>query len=188
MENTVIEEVFTDVKDRMNKALEATHEGFATVRTGRANPALLQGLMVDYYGTPTPLPQLASVQNQDARSLLVTPYDKGAMKDIEQAIRDMHGLGANPTNDGTVIRVTLPELTEERRKEFVKIVKSRAEDSRVAVRNLRRRAKDDLDALKSEIGEDEVARAEKELEAVTKHFIDQIDDAVKRKEAELLEV
>ena len=122
----MIDEVFADVKDRMTKAVEAARESFATVRTGRANPSLLQGVQVDYYGTPTPLPQLASVANQDARSLLITPYDKGAMKDIEQAIRDMPNLGANPSNDGSVIRVTLPELTEERRKEFVTIVKSRA--------------------------------------------------------------
>jgi len=184
----VIEEVFADVKDRMNKAVESAKENFATVRTGRANPALLQNVQVDYYGTPTPLPQLASVQNQDARSLLITPYDKGAMKDIEQAIRDMPNLGANPSNDGTVIRVALPELTEERRKEFVKIVKSKAEDARVAVRNVRRQAKDELEAMKSEIGEDDVTRAEKELEAMTKQFIDQVDEAMKRKEAELLEV
>lgn len=184
----MIEEVFADAKERMTKAVEAAKESFATVRTGRANPALLQNLMVDYYGTPTPLPQLASVANQDARSLIITPYDKGAMKAIEQAIRDMHNLGANPTNDGNVIRVTLPELTQERRKEFVKIVKSRAEDARVAVRNVRRAAKDDLDALKSEVGEDDVARAEKELETLTKQFTDQVDDAFKRKEAELLEV
>ncbi|EYT52999.1 ribosome-recycling factor [Leucobacter sp. UCD-THU] len=184
----MIEEVFVDVKDRMAKAVEAAKEGFATVRTGRANPALLQNLQVDYYGTPTPLAQLASVQNQDARSLIITPYDKGAMKAIEQAIRDMPNLGANPSNDGNVIRVSLPELTEERRREFVKIVKARAEDARVAIRNVRRSGKDDLDVLKSEVGEDEVARAEKELESVTKQFIDQVDDALKRKEAELLEV
>lgn len=184
----MIDEVFADVKDRMAKAVESTKENFATVRTGRANPALLQNLMVDYYGTPTPLPQLASVQNQDARSLIVTPYDKGAMKNIEQAIRDMPNLGANPSNDGTVIRLALPELTEERRKEFVKIVKAKAEDGRVAIRNLRRQAKDSLEDLKSEVGEDDVARAEKELEAVTKQFIDHIDEAMKRKEAELMEV
>lgn len=184
----MIEEVFVDIKDRMNGAVESAKDGFASVRTGRATPALLQNLQVDYYGTPTPLPQLASVQNQDARSLLITPYDKGAMRDIEQAIRDMPNLGANPSNDGTVIRVTLPDLTEERRKEFVKIVKGRAEDARVAIRNVRRQGKGDLEALKDDIGEDEVARAEKELEAVTKQFIDQIDEALKRKEAELLEV
>ena len=184
----MIEDVFVDVKDRMSRAVEAAKEGFATVRTGRANPALLQNLMVDYYGTPTPLPQLASVQNQDARSLLITPYDKGAMKDIETAVRDMPNLGANPSNDGTVIRVTLPDLTEERRKEFVKLVKSRAEDARVAIRNARRAGKDDLDSLKSEVGEDDIVRAEKELDAITKQFIEQIDESLKRKEAELLEV
>lgn len=184
----MIDEVFAEAKDRMTKAITAAHESFATVRTGRANPALLQNVQVDYYGTPTPLPQLASVVNQDARSLLITPYDKSAMKDIEQAIRDMPNLGANPSNDGNVIRVSLPELTEERRKEFVKIVKSRAEDARVAVRNVRRHAKDQLDELKSEVGEDEIARAEKELEQVTKQFIEQIDESLKHKEAELLEV
>lgn len=184
----MIDEIFADTKERMTKAIEAARESFATVRTGRANPSLLQNLLVEYYGTPTPLPQLASVTNQDARSLLITPYDKGALKDIEQAIRDMPNLGANPNNDGTVIRVALPELTEERRKEFVKIVKNRAEDARVAVRNVRRQAKDSLDDLKSEVGEDEVARAEKELEALTKQFIDQIDESMKLKEAELLEI
>ena len=184
----MIDEVFADIKDRMTKAVESAKDGFATVRTGRANPSLLQNVMVDYYGTPTPLPQLASVANQDARSLIITPYDKGAMKDIEQAIRDMPNLGANPSNDGTVIRVALPELTAERRKEFVKIVKGRAEDARVAIRNARRSGKDDFEALKSEVGEDEVTRAEKELEVVTKQFIDQVDEAFKRKEAELLEV
>lgn len=184
----MIDEVLADVKDRMGKAVESAKESFATVRTGRANPSLLQGLQVDYYGTPTPLPQLASVQNQDARSLLITPYDKGAMKGIEQAIRDMQNLGANPTNDGSVIRVTLPELTEERRKEFVKIVKTRAEDAKVSIRGVRRSGKDDLDALKSDIGEDEIARAEKELDAITKQFVDQVDVALKHKESELLEV
>ncbi|MFV0435619.1 MAG: ribosome recycling factor [Leucobacter sp.] len=184
----MIDEVFADVKERMAKAVEAAKESFATVRTGRANPALLQHLQVDYYGTPTPLSQLASVQNQDARSLLITPYDKGAMKGIEQAIRDMPNLGANPSNDGNVIRVSLPELTEERRREFVKLVKSRAEDARVAIRNVRRYGKDEFEALKGEVGEDEVARAEKELETVTKHYVDQVDEASKRKEAELMEV
>jgi len=172
----------------MQKAVEAAKEDFATVRTGRANPQLFQKIMVSYYGTPTPLAQLASLANPEARTLVVTPYDKSAMKDIEQAIRDTPNLGANPNNDGNVIRVTLPELTEERRKEFVKIVRSKAEDARVSVRNVRRKAKDDLDALKGEVGDDEVARGEKELEQVTKAHVDQIDEALKRKEAELLEV
>jgi ribosome recycling factor len=184
----VINEVFEDVKSRMNKTVEAAKENFATVRTGRAAPSMLQNVQVDYYGTPTPLPQLASVQNQDARSLIITPYDKGAMKEIEQAIRDMPNLGANPSNDGNVIRLSLPDLTEERRKEFVKVVKSKAEDARVGIRSVRRHGMDDLETLKAELGEDEIARAEKEIEALTKQFITQIDDALARKEAELLEV
>lgn len=184
----MIDDVFTEVKDRMLKAVEAAKDNFVTIRTGRAHPSLLQNLFVDYYGTPTPLPQLASVANQDARSLVITPYDKGALKNIETAIRDMPNLGANPTNDGNVVRVTLPELTEDRRKEYVKIVRSKAEDARVSIRSVRRKAKDDLDALKTEVGEDDVARAEKELENVTKQYIDQVDEALARKEAELLEV
>jgi ribosome recycling factor len=172
----------------MRKAVEVAKDDFASVRTGRANPQLFQKIMVSYYGTPTPLAQLASLQNPEARTLLVTPDDKSALKDIEQAIRDTPNLGANPSNDGNIIRVTLPELTEERRKEFVKIVRSKAEDARVSVRNIRRKAKDDLDGLKGEVGDDEVARAEKELEHITKSNVDSIDDALKRKEAELLEV
>ncbi len=184
----MIADVLSDATARMQKAVEVAKDDFASVRTGRANPQLFQKIMVSYYGTPTPLAQLASLQNQEARTLVVTPYDKGALKDIEQAIRDTPNLGANPSNDGNIIRVTLPELTEERRKEFVKIVRSKAEDARVSVRNIRRKAKDDLDALKGEVGDDEVSRAEKELEQLTKANVDAIDDALKRKEAELLEV
>ncbi|WP_308799557.1 ribosome recycling factor [Agromyces silvae] len=184
----MIADVLSDATARMQKAVEVAKEDFSTVRTGRANPQLFQKIMVSYYGTPTPLSQLASLNNPEARTLVVTPYDKSALKDIEQAIRDTPNLGANPTNDGNIVRVTLPELTEERRKEFVKLVKSKAEDARVSVRNIRRKAKDDLDALKGEVGDDEVARGEKELEQVTKAHVDQIDDALKRKEAELLEV
>ncbi|WP_136709377.1 ribosome recycling factor [Agromyces sp. H66] len=184
----MIADVLSDATARMHKAVEVAKDDFATVRTGRANPQLFQKIMVSYYGTPTPLSQLASLQNPEARTLVVTPYDKGALRDIEQAIRDTPNLGANPSNDGNIIRVTLPELTEERRKEFVKIVRSKAEDAKVSVRNIRRKAKDDLDALKGEVGDDEVARGEKELEHITKANVDAIDDALKRKEAELLEV
>jgi len=184
----VIADVLSDAAERMKKALESTKEDFSTVRTGRANPALFQKVLVDYYGSPTPLAQLASLANPEARTIIVTPYDKGALRDIEQALRDMPNLGASPTNDGNIIRVTLPDLTEERRKEFVKLVKSKAEDGKVSVRNIRRKAKDDLDALKSVVGDDEVARAEKELEASTKATVDAIDDALKRKETELLEI
>jgi ribosome recycling factor len=177
-----------DAGARMDRAVEAAKEDFATVRTGRANPQLFQKILVDYYGSPTPLAQLASLANPEARSLVVTPYDKSALKAIEQAIRDTPNLGANPTNDGNIVRVTMPELTEERRKEYVKIVRGKGEDAKVHVRGIRRKTKDDLDALKSEVGEDELVRAEKELDALTRAHVDEIDDALKRKEAELLEV
>ena len=184
----MISDVLADATVKMDKAVGVAKEDFSTVRTGRANPGLFQKVLVSYYGTPTPLSQLASLQNIEARTLLVTPYDKGALRDIEQAIRDMPNLGANPTNDGTIVRVTIPELTQERRKEFVKIVRSKGEDAKVQVRNVRRKSKEALDAQKTEVGDDEVARAEKELESITKGYIDSIDDALKKKEAELLEV
>jgi ribosome recycling factor len=184
----MIEDVLAEVREKMDKAVDVVHNDFQTVRTGRANPALFQKIMVDYYGTPTPLAQLASLQTLEARTLVVTPYDKSALKEIEKAIASFPNLGASPTNDGTVVRVTMPELNEERRREYVKLARQKAEDGRVTVRSLRRKAKDDLDALTSEVGEDEVARAEKELENVTKQHIDHIDEALKKKEAELLEV
>ena len=184
----MISDVLSETKDRMDKAVEVAKEDFSSIRTGRANPQMFQKIMVAYYGTPTPLAQLASLSSPEARTILVTPFDKTALRDIEQALRDVPNLGANPTNDGAVIRVTLPELTEERRKEFVKIVKAKGEDAKVALRNIRRKSKDDLDALKGEVGDDDLARGEKELEAITKTHVDAIDDALKRKEAELLEV
>lgn len=184
----MIADVLSAATERMTKAVEVAKEDFATVRTGRANPQLFQKILVEYYGTPTPLAQLASLQNPEARTLVITPYDKTALKDIEKAIVATPNLGASPNNDGTIIRVTMPELTEDRRKEYVKIVRGKAEDSRVSIRNVRRKAKDELDALKSEVGDDEVARAEKELEQVTKRHVDAVDEALVRKEAELLEV
>ena len=184
----MIADVLTDTTARMGRAVEAAKDDFATVRTGRANPQLFQKLMVEYYGTPTPIAQLASMANPEARTLIVTPYDKSALKAIEQAIRDMPNLGANPTNDGNIVRVTMPELTEERRKEYVKLVRSKGEDAKVQLRGIRRKAKDQLDALKADDGEDEIARGEKELDALTRQHVDAIDEALKRKEAELLEV
>jgi len=184
----VIADVLTETAGRMERAVEAAKEDFSTVRTGRANPQLFQKLTVEYYGTPTPLAQLASLNNPEARTIIVTPYDKSALKAIEQAIRDMPNLGANPTNDGNIIRVTMPELTQDRRKEYVKLVRSKGEDAKVHVRGIRRKAKDELDALKSEVGEDELVRAEKDLDALTRSHVDAIDEALKRKEAELLEV
>ncbi|WDG16713.1 ribosome recycling factor [Microbacterium sp. Clip185] len=184
----MIADVLTETAGRMERAVEAAKEDFSTVRTGRANPQLFQKLTVEYYGTPTPLAQLASLNNPEARTIIVTPYDKSALKAIEQAIRDMPNLGANPTNDGNIIRVTMPELTQDRRKEYVKLVRSKGEDAKVHVRGIRRKAKDELDALKSEVGEDELVRAEKDLDALTRSHVDAIDEALKRKEAELLEV
>ena len=183
----MISDVLAETKDKMAKALESAKEDFATVRTGRANPLMFQKIMVEYYGSPTPLGQLASLNNPEARTLIVTPFDKTALKEIEKAIVAAPNLGANVGNDGEIVRVTLPELTEERRKEFVKLVRDKGEQAKVAIRNIRRKAKDDLDSLK-EVGEDEVARAEKDLEATTKTHVDAIDEALRRKEAELLEV
>jgi ribosome recycling factor len=184
----VISDVLAEAKDKMDKALEVAKDDFGTVRTGRANPLLFQKILVDYYGSPTPLGQLASLVNPEARMLIITPFDKSALKEIEKAVVAAPNLGASVGNDGEIVRVTLPELTEDRRKEFVKLVRDKGEQARVALRNIRRKAKDDLDALKAEVGEDDLARAEKELDASTKAHVDAIDDALKRKEAELLEV
>lgn len=184
----MISDVLQEAGDRMAKAVEVARDDFNTVRTGRANPALFQRIPVDYYGSPTPLGQLASLQQPEARMLIVTPYDKTALKDIERAIATAPNLGASPSNDGSIIRIVMPELTQDRRKEFVKVVRGKGEDAKVSVRNIRRRAKDDLDSLTGEISDDEIGRGEKELEALTKRHVDQIDDALRRKEAELLEV
>ena len=186
----MISEIMAEATSKMDKAVEATKEDFASVRTGRANPAMFQKIMVDYYGTPTPLGQLGGIQNPEARSILINPYDKSALSAIEKALLAMPNLGAQPNNDGSVIRINLPELTEERRKEYVKLTRDKAEHGRVSVRNIRRAAKEQLEALKKDggAGEDEVERAEKELEALTKSHTDRIDEALKNKEAELLEV
>ena len=184
----MIADVISDARQRMGKTLDAAKEDFGTVSAGRANPTLFQKVLVDYYGSPTPLAQLAGLQNPEARVLLVTPYDKSALKEIEKALVAIPNMSANVGNDGEIVRVTLPELTEDRRKEFVKIVRGKGEDAKVAIRNIRRKAKDDLDALKSEVGDDEVARGEKELETLTRTHVDAVDEALKRKEAELLEV
>ncbi|MFI2564466.1 ribosome recycling factor [Paenarthrobacter sp. NPDC089714] len=185
----MIEETLLEAGEKMDKAVEVAKEDFASIRTGRANPGLYNKVIVEYYGTPTPLQQLASFAVPDARTILITPYDKSALRDIEKALSDSE-VGANPSNDGNVIRVTIPELTQERRKEYVKIVKGKGEDAKVSVRSIRRKAKDSLDKLvkDGEAGEDEGARAEKELDALTKQHVDSIDELLKRKEAELLEV
>lgn len=185
----MIDEILLETEEKMDKAVEVAKEDMATIRTGRANPAMFSKILVDYYGSPTPLQQLASFTTPEARTILVSPFDVSSLAAIEKAIRDSD-LGVNPSNDGKIIRVVLPQLTEERRRDYVRLAKHKAEEARVAVRNIRRRAKEELDriARDGEAGEDEVGRAEKELEAVTKRHVDAIDQVLSVKESELLEV
>jgi ribosome recycling factor len=185
----VIDETLLDAEEKMEKAVEVAKEDFSAIRTGRANPAMFSKLLVDYYGSPTPMVQLASFQTPEARTVLITPYDKSALSAIEKALRDSD-LGANPADDGNVIRVVLPQLTEERRREYIKIARGKAEEARVSVRNIRRRAKEAIDRLvkDGDVGEDEGTRAEKELESTTKKHVDTIDELLSRKETELLDV
>ena len=185
----MINDILNEADQKMDKSVEATREEFATIRAGRANPAMFAKITADYYGTQTPLQQLASFTSQDARTIIVAPFDMGAMANIEKAIRDSD-LGVNPANDGKSIRCVFPELTEERRKEYIKLARSKAEDGRVAVRNLRRTAKQALEKLEKdgEVGKDDVTGAEKRLDGITKSHTDAIDDLVKHKESELLEV
>jgi ribosome recycling factor len=185
----VIDETLLDAIEKMDKALEHTQHQFSTVRTGRASPALVERLNVHYYGSEVPLQQLATFQVPEARMLVIKPHDRATMNAIEKAIRDSD-LGVSPSNDGVVIRLNLPALTEQRRKEYVKIVKHLAEDGRVAIRNVRRDARKHLESSEraSEISADELERAEKELEKITHEHVDAIDKALHRKEQELLEV
>lgn len=185
----MIDETLLEAEEKMDKAIEVAKEDFATIRTGRANAAMFSKIFVDYYGTPTPLQQLASFNVTEARTILISPFDKSSMSAVEKALRDSD-LGVNPSNDGNAIRVILPALTEERRKDFVKLAKAKAEEARVSVRNIRRRAKEELDRIvkDGEAGEDEVARAEKELESLTKRHVEVIDTVLASKESELLEV
>jgi len=185
----MIDETLFEAEEKMEKTVEAAKEAFAGIRTGRAHPGMFQKVLVDYYGAPTPLQQLASFQNPEARTIIISPFDKGSMHAIEKAIQ-VADLGVNPSNDGNIIRCVMPVLTEERRREYVKMAHTQAEDAKISVRNVRRHAKTTLEKLvkDGEVGEDEGSRAEKELEAVTKRHVDQIDDLLKHKEAELLDV
>jgi len=185
----VIDETLFEAEEKMEKAVEVAKDDFGTIRTGRAHPAMFAKITVDYYGTATPVNQLASFQSPEARMVIVTPYDKGSMNAIQKAIRDSD-LGVNPTNDGNIIRVVFPQLTEERRKEYTKVARHKAEEARVAIRNVRRHAKDALDKLAKdgESGEDDVRRAEKHLEDVTHRYVAQVDELLKHKESELLEI
>jgi ribosome recycling factor len=185
----VINEVLSEADQKMDKSVAATREEFAAIRAGRAHPSMFAKITADYYGTPTPLQQLASFTAPEARVILVQPYDVSAMDAIEKAIRDSD-LGVNPANDGKVLRCVFPELTEERRKEFIKVARAKAEDGRVSVRNIRRTAKQHLERLEKdgEVGKDDVTGAEKRLDGQTKKHTDAIDEMLKHKEAELLEV
>ena len=185
----MIDEALREAEQKMQKAVEFAKDEFAAIRTGRANPAMFANITADYYGSPTPIQQLAGFQVPEPRTVLISPYDKGSMAAIEKAIRDSD-LGVNPGNDGGVIRVVLPQLTEERRKEYIKVAKTKAEESKVAIRNIRRHAKDSVDkAIKDgEVGEDEGKGAEKRLDGVTRKYVDSVDELLKHKEAELLEV
>lgn len=185
----MINEILNEADSKMDKSVESTREEFAAIRAGRAHPSMFNKILVDYYGSPTPIQQLASFTAPEARVILISPYDQGAMKNIEKAIRDSD-LGVNPADDGKVIRCVFPELTEERRKEYIKVAKAKAEDGRVAVRNLRRTAKQHLEKLEKdgEVGKDDVTGAEKRLDGMTKKHTDAIDEMLKNKESELLEV
>lgn len=185
----MIEDALLEAEDKMDKAVEVAKDNFAGIRTGRVNPGLFSGVLVDYYGSPTPLQQLASFATPEARTLLITPFDKSSMGAIESALRDSD-LGANPSNDGTVIRVTMPELTAERRKEYIKLAHSQGEDAKISIRHVRRAAKDAIDKLvkDGEVGEDDGTRGEKELDALTKKYVETVDTLLKSKEAELSEV
>ncbi len=183
------ESTLKDAEHKMGRAVEVTREEFTTVRTGRATPAILNRLTVDYYGAPTPLNQLASFSVPEPRLLVIQPYDKNAMSAMEKAIMQSD-LGLTPSNDGKVIRLAFPQLTEERRKELIKVVHQRSEDGRVSVRNVRRHAKEELERLQKdgEISEDDLARAEKELQKTTDRYVGEIDEMLRHKEQELMEV
>ncbi|HEV2783506.1 MAG TPA: ribosome recycling factor [Actinophytocola sp.] len=185
----MIDDTLLDAEERMEKAVAVAKDELSTVRTGRANPAMFSRLHVDYYGSPTPINQLASISIPEARMVIIKPYEPSQLGPIEKAIRNSD-LGVNPTNDGTIIRVIIPQLSEERRKEMVKVAKHKGEEARVSIRNVRRKANEELHriAKDGEAGEDEVVRAEKELQHVTDKYVAQVDELVKHKEAELLEV
>lgn len=185
----MIDETLLEAEEKMDKAVSVAKEDFGAIRTGRAHPSLFSKIMVDYYGAPTPLNQLASFHVVDARMITIHPYDKSSLGAIERAIRNSD-LGVNPGNDGQLIRIVLPQLTEERRREYIKVARQKAEDARVSIRNVRRHAKDALErmAKDGEVGEDEAYRAEKQLDEVTKSYVDQVDEVLSHKESELLEV
>jgi ribosome recycling factor len=185
----VIDETLFDAEEKMEKAVGVAKDDLSSVRTGRATPSMFSRVVIDYYGAMTPLNQLSSINIPEARMAIIKPYDASQLKAVEKAIRDSD-LGLNPSNDGQIIRVVIPQLSEERRREMVKVARGKGEDARVTIRSIRRKAMDELHRIvrDGEAGEDEVARAEKELQGATDRYVHQIDDLVKHKETELLEV
>lgn len=188
-DDTDIDFELLEAEEKMEKAVRVARDDFATVRTGRPTPAMFSRITVDYYGTPTPVQQLASFSVPEARMVIVSPYDKSSLPAVEKAIRDSD-LGVNPANDGNIIRCVFPELSEQRRRELVKVVRGKAEEARVSIRSVRRHSMETLGKMQKagDAGEDDVHRAEKELEATTHRFVAQVDDLLKTKESELLEV
>ena len=185
----MIDEALFDAEEKMEKAVAVARDDLSSIRTGRANPGMFSRIVVDYYGTPTPITQMSSINVPEARMVVIKPYEAAQLRPIEDAIRNSD-LGVNPTNDGSIIRVAIPQLTGERRRELVKQAKSKGEDAKVSVRNVRRRAMEELHRIKKdgEAGEDEVGRAEKDLDKSTAQYVHQIEELVKHKEGELLEV
>jgi ribosome recycling factor len=185
----VIDETLFEAEEKMERAIEFAKEDLSTVRTGRASAAMFTKIIIDYYGAPTPLPQMASIGTPEPRMAIIKPYDVSQLSAMEKAIRDSD-LGVNPNNEGTQLRIILPQMTEERRREMIKVARHKGEEAKVAVRNVRRKAKEELDRIvkDGEAGEDEVRRAEKELDDLTHRHVTHIDEIVKNKEAELLEV
>jgi ribosome recycling factor len=185
----VIEETLLEAEEKMEKAVVVAKDDFAAIRTGRAHPAMFNKIVAEYYGTITPINQLASFSVPEPRMAIITPFDSSSLRNIEEAIRNSD-LGVNPGNDGRIIRVVFPQLTEERRREYIKVAKTKGEDAKISIRSVRRKAKETLDKLvkDGESGEDEVRRAEKELDDTTAKYVAQVDELFKHKEAELLEV
>ncbi|MCF8607149.1 ribosome recycling factor [Gordonia sp. HY442] len=185
----MIDEALLDAEEKMEKAVSVARDDMAAIRTGRANPAMFNRIVIDYYGAMTPITQVAGINTPEPRLVVIKPYEPSLMRDIETAIRNSD-LGVNPTDDGNVIRVAIPQLTEERRRDLGKQARGKGEDAKVAIRNVRRKAVDELKRIQKdgEAGEDEVSRAEKELDKTTHSYTDAVDEIVKNKEAELLEV
>ena len=185
----MIDDTLLDCEERMTNSVEHAREELTTIRTGRANPAMFNGVLAEYYGTMTPITQMATISVPEPRMLLIKPYEMSAMGDIENAIRTSD-LGVNPTNDGQVLRVTIPQLTEERRRDMVKLARSKGEDAKIAIRNVRRKGMEELKRIQKdgEAGEDEVQAAEKELDKVTHKYVAQVDELVAKKEKELMDV